>query len=282
MNYKKYGVDSAREARRARLSTIFADTLAMIKESAPIQSAITQSIAGTKLYPAESLNFERPSLTRPMKVTVTNHRTFEAANLIHEEFPEKRIGVLNFASATNPGGGVLWGSSAQEESLCRCSTLYPALDRPELHEKFYNFHRQRENCLYTDSCIYTPVVKIIKSDTDNPERLPPEDFVDVDVITCAAPNLRHTGPISADELEELHLSRGRRILNVAAENGIECLVLGAFGCGAFRNDPRVVANAYAKLMDEFRGAFDLVEFAVFYWGKEISNYEAFKAALIPE
>lgn len=272
--------ESTREVRRARLAAVFKDTVTMIGENKSIQSSVKLSIDRTKLYPENCGNFTPREFQKDMQVTVTGHRTFEAATLIHEKFPDKRIGVLNFASATNPGGGVLWGSSAQEESLCRCSTLYPALDRPELRENFYNFHRRRENNLYTDFCIYTPGVKIIKSDTDQPERLPSEKFIDVDVITCAAPNLRNM-EIPVEELEKLHLSRGRQILRVAAENGIDCLVLGAFGCGAFRNDPKIVAKVYAKLMEEFKGAFDLVEFAVFYWGKEISNFEAFSKILSP-
>lgn len=270
--------DMSREARRTRLVDIFKDTVAMMK-APDLQESIKFSQAYTKMYILQNESFNRPEFTRQMEVSVTNHRTFEAAVLIHEKFPDKRIGVLNFASATNPGGGVESGSSAQEESLCRCSTLYPALDRKELLEKYYDFHRNRHNPLYTDRCIYTPGIQIIKTDTDYPERLNPSQYISVDVITCAAPNLRHAEDVSNEKLEQLHLSRGRRILNVAVENKIDCLVLGAFGCGAFRNDPHVVAQAYAKLMKEFKGAFDLVEFAVFYWGKEITNYQAFKDVL---
>jgi uncharacterized protein (TIGR02452 family) len=68
-------------------------------------------------------------------------------------------------------------------------------------------------------------------------------------------------------------------LNVALENGVDCLVLGAFGCGAFRNDPQVVAGVYADLMAEYGGAFDEIEYAVFYWGDEVANYKTFKNAL---
>ena len=274
------GEEAARKARRSRLTSVFTDTKAMIKESADLQAAVRGAIEKTRLYPASQKDFNRPVFTKPMRVTVTNHRTFEAAMRIHAEFPDKRIGVLNFASATNPGGGVEWGSSAQEESLCRCSTLFPVLDQKELREEFYDFHWNRDSSLYTDACIYTPDIRIIKTDTDQPERMEPAVQINVDVITCAAPNLRHVERISDDDLERIHLGRGRKILDVAVENGIDCLVLGAFGCGAFRNDPRVVANAYAKLMEEFDGAFELVEFAVFYWGTEIVNYEAFKAALV--
>lgn len=276
--YRMSRGESAREARRTRLSTIFKDSVEMM-QSQDLQESIKASRANTRTYFNDNIEFNRPEFGKKTLVTVTNHRTLEAAGLIHEKNPDKRIGVLNFASATNPGGGVVWGSSAQEESLCRCSTLYPVLNQKSLLMNYYDFHRSRQNPLYTDRCIYTPSVKVIKSDTDYPERLDSNRFFDVDVITCAAPNLRHAEPISDAELERLHLQRGRRILDVAVENKIDCLVLGAFGCGAFRNNPQVVAKVYAKLMEEFKGAFDLVEFAVFYWGNEITNYQAFKDAL---
>ena len=276
--YRNGGGETAREARRTRLAEIFKDSVEMM-QAQDLQESIKASKANTRTYFNENIEFKRPKFGKQTQVTVTNHRTFEAAGLIHERYPDKRIGVLNFASATNPGGGVVWGSSAQEESLCRCSTLYPALNQKNLLVNYYNFHRRRQDSLYTDRCIYTPDVKVIKSDTDYPERLDSTKFFNVDVITCAAPNLRHADPISDAELERLHLKRGRRILDVAVENKIDCLVLGAFGCGAFRNDPQIVARVYAKLMEEFKGAFDLVEFAVFYWGNEITNYQAFKDAL---
>lgn len=276
--YRNGGGETAREARRTRLAEIFKDSVEMM-QAQDLQESIKASKTNTRTYFNENIEFKRPKFGKQTQVTVTNHRTFEATGLIHERYPDKRIGVLNFASATNPGGGVVWGSSAQEESLCRCSTLYPALNQKNLLVNYYNFHRRRQDSLYTDRCIYTPDVKVIKSDTDYPERLDSTKFFNVDVITCAAPNLRHADPISDAELERLHLKRGRRILDVAVENKIDCLVLGAFGCGAFRNDPQIVARVYAKLMEEFKGAFDLVEFAVFYWGNEITNYQAFKDAL---
>ena len=268
--------------RRLRLARVFADTMKMIEENAVLSEAVKSSQSRTKFYAAGLLDVPHSGGSRSMKVSVTANRSFQAARELVARNPGKRVAVLNFASATNPGGGVVDGSSAQEESLCRCSTLYPALDCKWLREKYYSFHWNRHDRLYTDACIYTPDVKIIKSDVDNPERLPQDEWVNVDVITCAAPNLRHmaAGEVpSPSELERLHLERGRKILNVALENGVDCLVLGAFGCGAFRNDPQVVAGAYADLMAEYGGAFDEIEYAVFYWGDEVTNYKTFKNAL---
>lgn len=265
--------------RKVRLVAVFQDTLAMISECASLSEAVNQSISHTRFYPEEETPSVNKKLGKQAKVSVTNHRTFQAARLMNARHPDRRIAVLNFASATSPGGGVKTGSSAQEESLCRCSTLFSVLNRKILQEKYYSFHKFRSDTIYTDSCIYTPGIKIIKSDENQPERLPEDKWMNVNVITCAAPNFRRTNPLPSEELYELHLRRGRKILDVALNNGIESLVLGAFGCGAFRNDPKVVAKAYAKLMEEFSEAFDEIEFAVFYHENEVANYKAFKEAL---
>ena len=269
----------SRNARRTRMVTVFQDTMSMINEHQTLTDAVEKSKQGTKFYTSSPIARPSTDNSKSTNITVTSNRTFQAAQQIKKRHSEKRVTVLNFASATSPGGGVTSGSSAQEESLCRCSTLYPLLITKSLRDKYYGYNKKNRNALHTDACIYTPTVKIIKSDVDHPERLPESEWTDVDVITCAAPDLGYVESISDEDLLQIHLSRGRQILNVALENGTDCIVLGAFGCGAFMNDPQIVAKAYAQLMQEYKGAFDEVEFAVFYWGKESVNYEAFKNAL---
>ena len=228
---------------------------------------------------------------REGQVRVTKERTFQAAVKLHEEFPGKRICVLNFASATRPGGGVKFGSGAQEESLCRCSTLFPTLDRRWLWQCYYDVNRVMKDVRHTDACIYSPKVLICKTDEALPRRLSPEEFVQVDVLSCAAPNLRNeagngmnpeTGKpvrMEPDELYALHLKRAKHILHVAAANEADILVLGAFGCGAFMNDPHYVAAAYRDALEEYRAYFDVVEFAIYCRGSETENYRAFAEKL---
>ncbi len=269
-------VTETREQRAQRLVDVFKDTQLMIRENPSLNRTVENSKSRTHFYGVSDIPAVDKNRGKEMKIVVTGNRSFQGARQLAERNPGKRVAVLNFASATSPGGGVERGSSAQEESLCRCSTLYPVLKQQTLWNQFYSFHRERRNRLYTDACIYTPEVKVIKSDENHPERLPEDQWLTVDVITCAAPNLRFDTVLPDEDLVELHLSRGRKILDVAIANGADCLVLGAFGCGAFRNDPKVVAAVYAQLMKEYRNAFDEVEFAVFYCGSEITNYEAFK------
>ena len=113
----------------------------------------------------------------------------------------------------------------------------------------------------------------------------------MDVITCAAPNLRrrpgnihnpeYRAPaiISPEELYRLHLRRAKHILHIAAVNDADALVLGAFGCGAFRNDPQVVAKAYADALSAYQEYFRYIEFAVYCQPEETANYDAFNSAL---
>ena len=221
------------------------------------------------------------------QVRVTKHKTFEAAIALHKEFPDKKIAVLNFASATRPGGGVKTGSRAQEESLCRCSTLFPTLDRRWLWQKYYDVNRAAHDVRHTDACIYSPGIVICKTDEQIPVRMKPEDFVTVDVISSAAPNLRdkpsnghntETGKaiqMPETALFELHLKRAKHIMHIAAANKVDILVLGAFGCGAFANDPKVVAKAYYAALASYRARFDVIEFAIYCRDHETENYDAF-------
>lgn len=270
---------------------IFEDTMKQCSENKKLADSIGNTVADTKLYkPGFKLNRSGGDPKR-CSVTVTAERTFECAERLHKEYPDSRIAVHNFASATNPGGGVKSGSGAQEECLCRCSTLYSCISKKELFGKFYGMHRERKNLRYTDTCIYTPGITVFKSDTAFPVTRPESDWFKTDVITCAAPNLRKKPynkmnpgsaipiKVSDDELLDIHRQRGKQILGVAAANNADVLVLGAFGCGAFQNNPRIVAQAYKEILPKFKGYFKDVCFAVYCHKSDMSNYRIFKSLL---
>ena len=277
--------------RRQRLIEIFEDTQRFYSQNPQLSKAAQAAKTATKLYEENDPLGELAGKGSEGQIVVSKHKTFEAAMQLHAEHPEWKIAVLNFASATNPGGGVRTGSSAQEESLCRCSTLYPALTQNWLWQQYYQKNRDMHDNLHTDACIYTPGVVICKTDAAYPERMDEKDWTYVDVISCAAPNLRkklgnlHNSEYGAaktlnrDELYKLHVKRAKHILRVAASNEVDALVLGAFGCGAFANDPNTVARAYADTLSEYRKYFQLVEFAVYCRPEETENYNAFKRTL---
>ena len=263
---------------------MFEDTLERINDDAELLTAQKKSMAGQRLIrEAESLAVPTAANDSEAEVVVTRNRSFEAAM----QYIEQRVCVLNFASATNPGGGVVNGSSAQEECLCRCSTLYNCLNTRDMWEGFYTPHRRSGNPLHNDDIIFTPGVQVIKNDDYH---LLVDPFA-VDVITCAAPNLRERPAnlynpgehdavkITPARLRSLHEQRARRILSVAALNHAEVLILGAFGCGAFCNDPAIVAQAYKNVLPEFIRHFRAIEFAVYCRPGDDSNYQAFKSII---
>ena len=268
---------------------IFNDTEKLCKTNEKLKESIDNSIKKQKLI-LEADNIPAPDLKKYQaraKLIVSQKRTYEAASA----YKEKKVAVLNFASASNPGGGVVRGAGAQEECLCRCSTLYFALDTKLMWDGFYTPHRKAHNPLHNDDIIYTPEVTVFKTDTYSPKLMDDKDWYNVDVITCAAPNLRsnpsniynpHDGnavKLSDKELQELHEKKLRSILDVAVNEGCEVVILGAFGCGAFQNDPRVVANAARNVLPDYLNAFETIEYAIYTRRGDEKNFEAFNGAL---
>lgn len=269
---------------------VFDDTKKKCQSDSRLIQAIAQANAAQKLILGSDTETWKSACRymRPAQVTVSRKRTLEAASAYHG----KKVCVLNFASATNPGGGVTRGSSAQEEAICRCSTLYFSLIEQSMWKGFYTPHRAQRDPLHNDDCIYTPGVVVIKTDTATPQALPPEDWYTVNVLTCAAPNLREqpSNPmndgdgargvqIEKQELRQLHEKRMRRILSIVAAEGNEVMILGAFGCGAFRNPPEIVAEAMRTVIQEYRSFFEAVEFAVYCPPRDDSNYRVFERVL---
>ena len=175
--------------RRTKNAEIFRDTERRYASDPTLMQAVQQSTKN-QVFIAESKSVIVPSVykTEKANVIVSEKRSLEAAESYAKQ--GKKVCVLNFASATNPGGGVVNGSSAQEECICRCTTLYPCLNTDEMWNAFYKPHRKAANPLYNNDCIYTPDVCVFKSDTNFPEVMPKDEWWNVNILTCAAPNLR--------------------------------------------------------------------------------------------
>lgn len=273
--------------RRTKNTEIFCDTEQRYTTDQALVQIVRNSIEA-QVFISEKLivDVPAPSKTEKAKVIVSGKRSLEAAESYAKQ--GKRVCVLNFASATNPGGGVVNGSSAQEECICRCTTLYPCLNTDQVWNVFYGPRRKVANSLYNNDCIYTPNVCVFKSDTNFPEPLSKEDWWSVNILTCAAPNLRErpsnrmnpragsvAAKITPSGLESLLTTRIRRIFKIAVANKNEVLILGAFGCGAFKNPPELVAKVFNKVMQDYLCYFDTIEYAVYHTEREVANYEAF-------
>lgn len=162
--------------------------------------------------------------------------------------------VLNFASYKTPGGLFLDGSSAQEESLCHASTLFNVLSR---FPGYYDENRLMLNrALYTNRAIYSRDICFEHN----------ESVCHADVLTCAAPNKRAAQKkchVSNEENYSVLHDRIDFALSVAAENEPETLILGAYGCGVFGQDPTEVAEIFKSLLnDKYQGVFKVVVFAI--------------------
>lgn len=161
-----------------------------------------------------------------------------------------RVAVLNFADALTPGGLVFEGELTQEEDLCRCSNLYPCISQEKVFDDYYGYNRSLENDIYSDRLIYSKDVLFFKD----------EDYwcipirTKCDVITCPA-------PVECSD-KQVFVNRIKCIIGAAYSKGVGTLVLGKFGCGAFSNDPQLVATAFKEVLDEYK-LFDVVYFPVF-------------------
>ena len=275
---------------REDLIKIFENTVWMCETNHKLKDKIKNSMACNKVISEKNADAILQNLTheretgKEAEIIVSKKRSFEAASA----YRGKHISVLNFASATNPGGGVTKGASAQEECLCRISTLYKCISASEITEAFHKKHRYalktgEMDSLYNDDCIQTCDVTIFKSDSKNPVLLPEKEWFDVDVISCAAPNLRCMSQhnkhwkknVTDQDLLDIYKKRINRVLDIARYAKSEVVILGAFGCGAFANPPELVVCAMNAAINEHKYDFETIELAIYCSPRDTSNYEVF-------
>jgi putative RNA 2'-phosphotransferase len=241
--------------------------------------AIAAAKAGTALYELGITDLHNtdedpagmaPRAPRPTALEVTGESTLEALVRVAGT---GHVACLNFASARNPGGGFLGGAQAQEESLARSSALYPCQLTQMSH---YERNRHQRSLLYLDLALWSPLVPFFRDDDGGWLAAP----VLASVITCAAPNAGALGRnTSVEELRATLERRGRFVLDIARQHGVDTLVLGAWGAGVFRNDPVMVADIFKKLLArDFASVFARVVFAVIGTSESSANHRAFAEA----
>lgn len=275
---------------REELIKIFENTVWMCENNRRLVDKIKSAMACNRVISEKNAddileNFIYGNETeKEVKIIISKKRSFEAASA----YRGKHISVLNFASATNPGGGVTKGASAQEECLCRISTLYKCISASEITEAFHKKHRYalktgKMNSFYNDDCIQTCDVTVFKSDTAKPVLLSEKEWFDVDVISCAAPNLRYMSQhdknwkknVIDKKLFDIYKKRINRVLDIASCAKSDVIILGAFGCGAFANPPELVAKAMHTAIDEHKYDFETIELAIYCSPRDTLNYEVF-------
>jgi len=247
-----------------KIDKVAKDVLKIIKrkEYAKAQRAAEK---GTKLYTPEQCEYLlafKSDVTNEngCEIIVTNETTQVAAHRLVVKENVDNLVLLNFASGKHAGGGFLRGSKAQEEDLCRCSGLYNCLANSE---NYYDYNVENKTPLYSDHTMYSPDVPWFrKSSKDKPGKM----FLS-SVITSPAPNAREYLRQNKDgqaELEEIVRHRAEIILAIAHHHQHRNLLLGAWGCGVFANDPVFVANVFYELLKgSFAKVFDNVTFAIY-------------------
>ena len=234
----------------------------------------------------------------PAKIWLTNGKSLQSLNAVNARLKidpkdSKNVAVLNFANYYQPGGGVIQGCTAQEECLCRMTTLYPLLATKSMVEQFYskhtlfarNMNEWKKSGIFNEA-IYTTGVKQIKDDYGIGRVGEYVDGSTFNVITAAAPDFRDSKlkksdiPKYIEDMKDLW----RMILSIAYKNGDKHLVLGALGCGAFENDPNLVAECFYSVINEtgpggkkWAYCFENIIMPVFVANKnDKKNYDAFK------
>jgi uncharacterized protein (TIGR02452 family) len=221
-----------------------------------------------------------PAPYAEMHITLSDETSLQGAYRLVASKAYQKVAVLNFASAKNPGGGFLGGARAQEESLARSSALYHSLLTAR---EYYDFHRKQGTALYSDRMIYSPACPVFRTDDGNWLDAP---YL-VDVLTSAAPNagaVAQNEPNRTPEVLPTLQQRGKKVLALAAHQKAEALVLGAWGCGVFRNDPSAVADFFTTELGpngNFAGRFKEVLFAVYDTSKTRQVYKAFAEHFTP-
>lgn len=200
---------------------------------------IEYSVTNSKIYDHVENIVTRK---QPTEVVVSDIKTLDAAL----RYRDGKTCVLNFASFKNPGGGFLRGTVAQEEYLCQNSTLYNVISQ---FPAFYEKNRLNTNdALYWNRAIYSPGIVVLPSE------------VKVDVLSCAAPNIKASRMIDSKKVQAV-ISRIKFVLDILEKEACDTVILGAFGCGVFGNDPRFVAKTFRSQGVLHRG-FKRVVFAI--------------------
>ncbi|KAK7403146.1 hypothetical protein QQX98_011095 [Neonectria punicea] len=278
------GAELAAVAKETR--TVLPDIL---QELPNIHASRSEALYDDSLPRLKPADCPRRTPTRKTAIKIINDDTWNTAiTLAASKNPASgRVAVLNMASNISPGGGWLKGALAQEEALCYRSSLYLSL-----HRRYYPW-KQRMG-------IYTPDVVVIRSDQDSGHKLlmpdvnvedlpimsvlsiaglrrPPVDNITLDTGSGIVQKMVYSRPSD----RELTKTKMRLCLRMAAHRDHGLLVLGALGCGAFRNPPREVANCWLEVLKETEfagGWWEEVWFAVFDRRNE-GNFEIFDEVL---
>ena len=255
-------MDNYWENRQMRSSKAKYHTIEMNEK---FMDDIEKSILGSKIYTGPNyINLERNCKT---DIIIESMDSVTAIKKYVNKYIENNTVVLNFASYKYPGGKFLEGSCAQEECLCHESNLYNVLKG---FPDYYDWNKKNlYKSLYLDRAIFSPNIIFVDKNFG---------YEKCNVITCAAPNYsaaRKYRNASKEENLDVLKCRIDFVLSIAADQKQKILILGAFGCGVFGQDPYIVSSIFKTLLStKYKDVFDTVVFAIPKSNKN-NNLEAF-------
>jgi uncharacterized protein (TIGR02452 family) len=271
---------------RSRAAQLGRETVAILEAgyyTAPsgrqvsVAEAVARAREATRLHGPDHFPQDAIEKVDATVLEVTDESTLAAASRLVSAAPECNPCCLNFASAKHPGGGFLSGARAQEESLARSSGLYACIGPVQ---KMYQHNRHLGTCLYSDYMIHSSGVPVFRTDEGD---LLEEPYL-VSFLTAPAVNAGALRPEEEPHIEPTMRGRAEKVLRVAYHHGHTHVILGAWGCGVFRNDPAMVADHFAGLLGPgglFHRVFRHVVFAVLDYGPGKETHAAFAARLGP-
>ena len=207
------------------------------------------------------------NINRKCSIRVFDCSTIRAAIECNSAHPSAKICLLNFANPIKPGGGYLDGKEGQEGSICRQTLLFPTLGMSYM----YNENKRRgSKPEASDIMIYSPNVMVIRDD-----KYEMINNFPVDIISASAVDNRKYHIYNSEEIME---NRIRKIILTAAEEKVDILILGAFGCGIFKNNSTTTARIFHKILVEenYQKFFYLIIFPIY---NDANLYHIFNSIL---
>ncbi|MCE7993694.1 MAG: TIGR02452 family protein [Roseivirga sp.] len=264
------------------------ETLRIIKEgkyisqntvAVSVEDGVNNTLKHTEVFSSEALELLGKSAEENPDTFNTTFEVIEedVVSCIHRVSKQHKgkVMCLNFASAKNPGGGFLNGAVAQEESLALSSNLY---DSQTSTIGYYDLHRGMKSCVYTDTMIYSPQVLFFRNFKG--------ELVDeptlCNIVTSAAVNtgvVLRKEPQLKEAIPDLMGKRIEKLLTLSKSKKNDMLILGAWGCGVFQNDPNIIANLFKERLEGmFKNQFEHIVFAVYSRDKKF--IEAFQRVFV--
>lgn len=247
------------------------ETVDIINKGGYYNNIFDKNIFKATLY--TPLELQRLSVDIPIdkpnaKITLYNQDTCECAKRF---ITNGYTCILNFASAKHIGGGFLSGAIAQEEAICRNSTLYASINSDNAKD-YYEYNNSHNNELYSDYIIFSPYVEVFRNAKSEILNTP----YTICAITSPAVNVHRARNSTKMDISNCMIQRAEYILKIAIHNNVKNIVLGAWGCGVFGNSPKDISNMFKHLLFKkgYAKCFNNVSFAIY--GRNLENYQAFE------